>query len=182
MSCAVEAEQTTPAKVSLGAEEKVNKKIDKDGAVPRHIVMKRPNRTGMFHVPKQCPGLRNLRHSKGKIVHSQVYAIPLSNPDMEFFVRKYWPEPILTQGRLRNLYELFLSRFPGRPEEMNSIAHLLVPLKSGGIWEPYGVVIANNFTQKGLDRMAHASELVREIHKIFEFDTEPGWYRFVNND
>ncbi|PPQ75717.1 hypothetical protein CVT24_002578 [Panaeolus cyanescens] len=152
---------------------------DDEQPPPRTITMVRDSRKGMFYVPKKCPGLRNSRHSKGKIVYPQVYAIPLSGPDMEFFLRKYWPVFLPEDTDFFESYEMFLSRFPGRPKELETIAHLLVPIKSGGIWEPLGVVIAHNLTQESLDSMAHADELVRKVHEIFEFDREPGWYCFA---
>ncbi|PPQ75719.1 hypothetical protein CVT24_002580 [Panaeolus cyanescens] len=168
MSSTMENEQTTPVE-----------KVDNEQPPPRTIKMVRDSQKDMFYVPKKCPGLRNSRRSNGKIVHPQAYAIPLTNPDIVFFLRKYSPVFLPEDADFYDSYRMFLHRFPGRPKELETIAHLLVPIKSGGIWEPLGVVIAHNLTQEGLDRMAHADELMKEVQKIFEFEREPGWYCFV---
>ncbi|PPQ82857.1 hypothetical protein CVT24_008289 [Panaeolus cyanescens] len=153
---------------------------DDEQPPPRKITMIRDSQKDMFYVPKKCPGLRNSRRSNGNIiVHPQAYAIPLTNPDIVFFLRKYSPVFLPEDADFYDSYRMFLHRFRGRPKELETIAHLLVPIKSGGIWEPLGVVIAHNLTQEGLDKMAHADELVRKVHEIFEFDREAGWYCFV---
>ncbi|PPQ70255.1 hypothetical protein CVT24_013080 [Panaeolus cyanescens] len=175
---------TTPIPNSPAAEpESLNEPIEKvqgdEQPWPRKITMVRDSRKGMFYVPKKCPGLRNSRPSKGKIVYPQVYSIPLSHPDMKFFLRKYWPVPLAEDEDFHDLYKMFLTPFRGRPKELDSIAHLLVPVKSGGIWEPLGVVITHNLTQEGLDTMARADEIVDKIHQIFEFDREAAWYCFA---
>ncbi|PPQ70258.1 hypothetical protein CVT24_013083 [Panaeolus cyanescens] len=172
--------QSPPAGELSRTMEKVN---DQQGLLePRVITLERYHGQERFHIPKKCPGLRNKHPSKGKIVKPYVYAIPITVEDMEFFLRKYWPEPLPNDLEIHPLltYQYFLSRFPGRPEGVDSIAHLLVPVKSGGIFEPYGVVIAHNLTQESIDSVAHSDEVVRRIQEIFEFDCEPGWYGFVN--
>ncbi|KAF9032430.1 hypothetical protein BJ165DRAFT_1396886 [Panaeolus papilionaceus] len=130
----------------------------------------------------KTPPIVNMDESKGPLVFSRVYAIPVLSYEIDHFVRKYFSEDL--EG-YQDLYDVFTHNFPGRPVETSCIARVLMPIPDkdgkyrlkGRMLKALAVVIGSNLDE--VDRKkAEDIELVKKIQEMFEVDTQPAWYYY----
>ncbi|KAF9032423.1 hypothetical protein BJ165DRAFT_1410871 [Panaeolus papilionaceus] len=143
----------------------------------------------VFHgVPKppagylKTPPIVNMDESKGPIVCSRVYAIPVLSYEINHFVKKYFSEDM--EG-YHNLYDIFTRNFPGRPVETSRIARVLMPIPDknyeyklkGRVLKVLAVVIGINLNEEDRKK-AEDVELVKKIQEMLEVETQPAWYYY----
>jgi hypothetical protein len=124
----------------------------------------------------KTPGVRNRDPRKGPKVYYRAFSIPLLSEDMVAFMDRHYPD---TTGYSHNIdkcikfYGLLPKVLPN--EWFLLLAHVLVPIRGGFVWETTAIVIATNNSEEEIKK-AERPALVREIQQRIGVKTEPGWY------
>jgi hypothetical protein len=109
----------------------------------------------------------------------RAFSIPLLQEDMAAYMDRHFPDieeesHDLDKGIM--FYELLSEIL--RDAWERRLAHVLVPIRGGFVWETAPIVIATNKMEEDL-KGADGPELFRKIQRIIGVQTEAAWYMAV---